>query len=63
MLLNTIYIVTLLVIEDVSTVKIPEMDRLTCRDLISTAKMVCLIFLAIQMEVKYKLVAVWLIKG
>jgi len=41
-------------------VKISEGDRLTCRDLILTAKIVCLIFLAFQMEVKYKLVAVWL---
>jgi len=38
-------------------VKIPEGDRLTCRDLILTAKIVCLIFLAFEMEVKYKLLA------
>lgn len=54
---------TLLVIEDVSAVKIPEGDKLTCRYPILTAKIVCLIFLAVQMELKYKLVAVWLLKG
>lgn len=49
--------------EDVSAVKISEGDKLTCRYPILTAKIVCLIFLAVQMELKFKLVAVWLLKG